>query len=831
MSIHTDENQSTSRSALPRLRSVTSIPRLADITTRANNQRSTTASADMPVKINSSADTLMMPPPPPPGRTSSMKVETSRAGLSRGRSTSQHTGKGSLATNTSPPSTALPYRPSSAAGTTRSGTSMTRIARPASATGHRPKSSNSGISHSQPLSQPQRETRDRPQSSMALRRMSSLSDSRRRKEEQVRGQGRTWPQQQQQQQEKSWDPAEKLINVDSIADRVIEAMRGSNNEKDWMLGVLEEYKKRVQDLEAKQEQLVEGNIALRVELDGVRDKLQSAEEREQESKRDKERLLADAERRAQNEMSQSRREFELRAAEFVNQKDAEVAALRARFQQEVEKEKERFEGETDSIRQQCNAEVQLKVVELASVKGEIERLRHDNDKLRKDLDEKQSWTTTLEKFLETNRQTISTLESSKSALKSRIQFLESGSKAQFESFTRLDQEMRVAIAERDQAKQKLLKEETLRRKLHNQVQELKGNIRVFCRVRPPLEKEPADDIAKIEYPDAELGDREISIQGPEEKTAMGTLTTRTHCFELDRVFGPAASNAVIFEEISQLVQSALDGYNVCIFCYGQTGSGKTYTMGSTDDGMIPRAVRQIFVTKEELADRGWLYEMEGCFVEVYNENIHDLIGSAEALDKTRCEIRHDFARQRTEVVGATVVPLNTPGEVDTILRRADRNRSVGATKANERSSRSHSVFILRMRGYNKVTGEKRKEGVLNLVDLAGSERLNVSGSEGVRLKETQSINRSLACLGDVIAALGEVQAAEGSAESSDQTGHIPYRNSKLTYLLQFSLGGNSKTLMFVNVSPRRQHLGETLTSLKFAVKVSNVRLGRGKRVR
>lgn len=661
--------------------------------------------------------------------------------------------------------------------------------------------------------------------------MPSLSEARKKKEEQLL----------REQANKSttletWNTTDKLNNVDIIANRVIEAMKGSNNEKDWMLGALDEYKKRVQDLETKQEKLFEANTGLRFELDGAKDKLQTAEQREQELIREKERSVADAERRVQSEMDHLRRDLQLQAAEYAKQKDAEIVEMRAKFQKEVEEEREKIRRENELLKQQASTEVQRKDVELTSAKSEVDRLRRENEGIRMDLDKKQAWTTSLEKTLETNRTTIATLESSISALKSRIEFLESGSKAQFESFTRLDQEMRIAIAERDAAKEKLLKEETVRRKLHNQVQELKGNIRVFCRVRPPLEKEPADDIARIEYPDADLGDREISLQGPEERTAMGTLTTRTHGFEFDRVFGPSATNEVVFEEISQLVQSALDGYNVCIFCYGQTGSGKTYTMGASDDGMIPRAVRQIFTAKEELAERGWVYELEGCFVEVYNENIHDLIGKAEELDKKRCEIRHDLARQRTEVVGATVVPLNTPEEVDNILRRADRNRSVGATKANERSSRSHSVFILRMRGHNKITGEKRREGVLNLVDLAGSERLNVSGSEGVRLKETQSINRSLACLGDVIAALGEAQAEGGwsdgtSSEQQAVTSHIPYRNSKLTYLLQFSLGGNSKTLMFVNVSPRRQHLGETLTSLKFAVKVGSVKMARGKRLR
>lgn len=143
-----------------------------------------------------------------------------------------------------------------------------------------------------------------------------------------------------------------------------------------------------------------------------------------------------------------------------------------------------------------------------------------------------------------------------------------------------------------------------------------------------------------------------------------------------------------------------------------------------------------------------------------------------------------------------------------MLRKANQNRATGATNMNERSSRSHSVFTLQLTGRNSKTGENTT-GILNLIDLAGSERLSMSGSTGDRLRETQAINKSLSCLGDVIHAL--INNKEG--------GHIPYRNSKLTYLLRNSLGGNCKTLMFVNVSPLMEHFGESLCSLRFATKV------------
>jgi kinesin family protein C1 len=236
--------------------------------------------------------------------------------------------------------------------------------------------------------------------------------------------------------------------------------------------------------------------------------------------------------------------------------------------------------------------------------------------------------------------------------------------------------------------------------------------------------------------------------------------------------------------------------------------------------MIPRATHMIYDTITKLAEKSWTYTMEGSFVEVYNEELHDLLAPARESDggggggggRKKLEIRHDEARKQTTVLNCKTVALDSAERVEAMLRQAQSNRSVAATKANERSSRSHSVFMLRLAGENAATGE-RCEGTLNLVDLAGSERLKHSGAEGDRMRETQSINKSLACLGDVIEALGR-----GSA-------HVPYRNSKLTHLLQYSLGGNSKTLMFVMVSPLEAHLRETISSLRFATKVSCLRSG------
>ena len=411
-------------------------------------------------------------------------------------------------------------------------------------------------------------------------------------------------------------------------------------------------------------------------------------------------------------------------------------------------------------------------IERQTADADFSRREREVDELNKNLETTQSDLEAANAQLKLLRDKLAeaatnalTMETSMQALRAKNEFLESDNQAQSQSFADLHQRMQDAIDRATEAQEKLRVEETLRRKLHNQVQELKGNIRVFCRVRPTLESDE-DEKARIVFPDSDTDNKEVAVQS-DQKSATGNVTTATSAFSFDRVFSPAAQNAEVFEEISQLIQSALDGYNVCIFCYGQTGSGKTYTMSSAD-GMIPRAVSQIYNTAKSLEEKGWSYNMEGSFIEVYNDTLNDLLGKAEDWEKKKHEIKHDPLRQRTIVTDVTTVQLDSPDRVNAILEKAGRNRSVAATKANARSSRSHSVFILKLTGENAITGEK-SEGTLNLVDLAGSERLSHSGATGERMRETQHINKSLSCLGDVIGALG--QGKEG--------GHVPYRNSKL----------------------------------------------------
>ncbi|KAJ1484359.1 P-loop containing nucleoside triphosphate hydrolase protein, partial [Baffinella frigidus] len=301
-----------------------------------------------------------------------------------------------------------------------------------------------------------------------------------------------------------------------------------------------------------------------------------------------------------------------------------------------------------------------------------------------------------------------------------------------------------------------------------------------------------------------------------------------------KVFGPESGQAAVFSEIAGLVQSALDGFRVCIFAYGQTGSGKTHTMsgppreeggggeggrGAGEDGVIGRAVDMIFAEIGEKERRGWRFEVQVSFLEIYNEALRDLL--ADPLQsRLHAVLDHPGTNLGFSSLGFSV--QRSPRPVTALLTRAERSRATAATSHNDRSSRSHAVFAMRVSATSPDGGEVL-EGVLNLIDLAGSERLQTSAtgirgetppSEGERMRETQAINKSLSSLCDVISALA----------SKDM--HVPFRNSKLTYLLQPSLGGDCKCLMFVNVSPASEHFPESVNSLRFASKVSSVQLRR-----
>ncbi|KAJ0808210.1 putative minus-end-directed kinesin ATPase [Helianthus annuus] len=391
---------------------------------------------------------------------------------------------------------------------------------------------------------------------------------------------------------------------------------------------------------------------------------------------------------------------------------------------------------------------------------------------------------------------IEALKQTLSTTKAGMQFMQ---KKFFEEIKNLGQHV-LGLAHAASGYHRVLEEN---RKLYNQVQDLKGNIRVYCRVRPFLGRQSnaTNTVDCIE-------EGTISINTP-PKYGKGRRS-----FSFNKIFGPSATQEEVFEDTRPLIRSVLDGYNVCIFAYGQTGSGKTHTMSGPKDltesnqGVNYRALGDLFLLAEQRKGT-FQYDVSVQMIEIYNEQVRDLLAT-DSLTK-RLEIRNN-SQNGFNVPEASLVRVSSTFDVIDLMNIGQRNRAVGATALNDRSSRSHSCLTVHVQGRDLTSGGVLR-GCMHLVDLAGSERVDKSEVTGDRLKEAQHINKSLSALGDVISSLAQRNA------------HVPYRNSKLTQLLQDSLGGQAKTLMFVHISPELDAVGETLSTLKFAERVATVELG------
>lgn len=288
-------------------------------------------------------------------------------------------------------------------------------------------------------------------------------------------------------------------------------------------------------------------------------------------------------------------------------------------------------------------------------------------------------------------------------------------------------------------------------------------------------------------------------------------------FSFDYVASESVTQEEVFNVIgAPMVENCLAGYNSCMFAYGQTGSGKTHTIlgdlegldanPSVDRGLTPRIIEHLFgrIQQDEssLKLENVKYSCKCSFLEIYNEQITDLLEPMLMNLPVR-----EYHKKGVYVENLTEVEVTSVQDVISLLLQGNANRKVAVTNMNKESSRSHSIFTCSIQRKSGCTN-KTLHGLLHLVDLAGSERQKLSGAEGGRLKEAANINKSLSALGLVIMNL--VDIANGKQR------HVPYRDSKLTFLLQDSLGGNSKTTVIANISPSSCCAIETLSTLKFA---------------
>ena len=353
------------------------------------------------------------------------------------------------------------------------------------------------------------------------------------------------------------------------------------------------------------------------------------------------------------------------------------------------------------------------------------------------------------------------------------------------------------------------------------------NLKVYIRVRPPLMNEKdsslpfrsvasvSDDkttISLIEY----LG-FEFEEALKQKEIVDNPSLFLPHPYTFDHIFDMDSTQEDVYQIAAvPAVESLINGYNSTIFAYGQTGTGKTYTMEgfsynylSPKKGLIPRAIENIFEYIENNSNSDTTFIIRVTYLQIYNESIDDLLKS----EKKHLSIRENH-KKGIYVEGLSEWAVCSPNDIYALLEKGAQNRTKAHTKMNDVSSRSHAVFTIILEQMKIYNGKKKvKCGKLNMVDLAGSERVKLSGATGKQLDESRRINKSLSALGNVINAL-----------TDPKTKHIPYRDSKLTRLLQNSLGGNCKTSMIAMISPYDGSFNESISTLNFAKRAKRIRI-------
>ncbi|XP_001352463.2 kinesin-like protein Klp61F [Drosophila pseudoobscura] len=352
----------------------------------------------------------------------------------------------------------------------------------------------------------------------------------------------------------------------------------------------------------------------------------------------------------------------------------------------------------------------------------------------------------------------------------------------------------------------------IRLQLQQQARKSNQNIQVYVRVRPLNARERCIRSAEV-----------VDVLNPREILTRHTLDSKlTKKFTFDRSFGPDSKQCDVYAVVvSPLIEEVLSGYNCTVFAYGQTGTGKTHTMvgnetaelkssweDDSDVGIIPRALSHLF---DELRMMEVEFTMRISYLELYNEELCDLLSTD---DSTKIRIFDDSTKKGSVIIqGLEEITVQSKDDVYKLLEKGKERRKTATTLMNAQSSRSHTVFsiVVHIRE-NGIDGEDMlKIGKLNLVDLAGSENVSKAGNEkGIRVRETVNINQSLLTLGRVITAL------------VDRAPHVPYRESKLTRLLQESLGGRTKTSIIATISPGHKDIDETLSTLEYAHRAKNI---------
>lgn len=517
------------------------------------------------------------------------------------------------------------------------------------------------------------------------------------------------------------------------------------------------------------------------------------EEKEKARKLERERIKQEKKLKAQEEKMRKKEEARARKEQERIQRQKELQALREKAKEEelsakelerLNIEKELLEEE-ERLRQQEEEQERIEreiEQQRAMKKEEYKRRMEEYNKYNVNTEKRQELTAQQDKELQELRSTVS-------AAKTDVRSMQQNCQEEADNLGTHAHTICHAAA----GYNKVLEEN---RKLYNQVQDLKGNIRVYCRIRPFLPGQE-NNVTSVDYTD----DETVAIIIP---TKSGREGRKASMF--NKVFGPSATQEEVFSDTQPLIRTVLDGFNVCVFACGQTGSGKTYTLTGPDDlnpdtmGVSYRALNDLFNISEERKNL-MNYEISINMVEIYNDEIRDLLvedGTSKILDIV------NGSKKGINLPDANRVPVSSTDEVINLINLCRKNRAM-----NDNSSHSHSFLTVHVFGKDVTLGTTIR-GCMHLVDLAGNEKLDNPDDEATH------IQKSLSALGDVLVAL------------ANKSSRVPYKTCKLTQLLQDALGNQPKILMFVHVHPDIEEAGETLGTFKFVERFSTVEGGAGK---
>ncbi|KAL4087199.1 hypothetical protein PRIC1_013096 [Phytophthora ramorum] len=634
---------------------------------------------------------------------------------------------------------------------------------------------------------------------------------------------------------------------------------------------IEELRESLLKLQSEMATVNDGGIEFTNERENMRSELEDKEKQSNNLKEELESVKAQC-----DDLAESERQLKSRLEQESDNADE--------LKEQIDTLTRKLE-ESKKERSQLESKLQFDKGEISQNRKEVEDLNTINLDLQKQLDEATKRTSELERASAlSTASTVSSISEKDAAESKRLMMEIQTMRTSLNSLSAENDRLRnqegisssVVPAKRvsadvlqvnftpEQLARKYLAERTRNASLLSRLQTVCGNIQVFCRVRPiineELEKSWGSKLAVNVVNQSDLAamdirpDRLFSSNSNGSNGNMDALANNSSwkVFTFDRILGPEETQNDVFREVEPIAQSVVDGFKACIFAYGQTGSGKTYTMEGTpsDPGLNYRIISHVF---QSVQLRGAIYtpepehnkdlddEMNGLHsaiessvyhvqvgvLEIYNDSLRDLINSANP--KT-LEIRHDSSTGDICVPDLTMKTVSSPQQTIDVLRNAQTNRVTGKTNSNQHSSRSHSVVIVQISKRRPENDDSERDpadfeaeeegcGKLYLVDLAGSERVKKSNVSGDMLKEAAHINKSLSALADVMEALDKKMA------------HVPYRNSKLTYLLQDVLNSSCKTVMIVNVGPTIENASETFRSLQLAERVRNIVVGRNQIVK